>query len=272
LFLLGLLALPAAAYAGPQVTVSPQQGPSGALFVLTGVGFAPSTTYYLRIAAQDGTRAIEFDDPTTESADDGVIIADLRFSDTVPAGSYVASIATEATGGVVVASATFAITGIGGATSGPHLAITPAQAGGGELFLLTGTGFAPGGAYALRIRTQNRQAVPLDNAELRADADGVILSGFTLAAARDPGAYVAEVLTTGGTPTIAASAEFTLPAPSAIPSPPATGTGGQLPGLPNTGDGGMSAPDGGFAALLIGSSLVAGAACAAVMALVRRRA
>jgi hypothetical protein len=244
-FLLGMLVLPTAAFAAPQLTITPQQGPSGALFVLTGVGFAPSTTYYLRVAAQDGTRMVEFDEPTIESADDGVILGDFRVDSTAPAGNYLASIATAASDGEVVASIAFAITGMGGVTPAPQIAITPSQASSDELFLLTGTGFAPGEAYTLRIQTENRQAtIPLDNPELRADAEGVILSGFTLEATRGEGTYIAEVLTEGGSPTVAASARFTLvapgasPAPSAVPSPPATGSGGTLPGLPNTGGGG----------------------------------
>lgn len=269
--LLGLLSLPTVVSAAPQITISPQQGPNGALFVLTGVGFAPSTTHYLRVAAQDGTRTIAFDDPMVESAGDGVIYADFRFGDAVPAGTYVATIATAATGGGIVASATFAITGIGGDIPGPHIAITPAQAGSDDLFLLTGTGFAPGSSYTLRIQSENRQAtVPLTDPGLRADPDGVVLAGFALDAARGAGTYIAEVLTTGGSPMVVASGTFTLA--SAIPSPPATGRGGQLPGLPNTGGGGAGFLSGGFAALLIGSGLVGGAACAVAVTLVRRRA
>ena len=51
---------------GRRSTISPQQGPNGALFVVTGVGFAPNTTYYLRVASPDGQRQINFDDANDE--------------------------------------------------------------------------------------------------------------------------------------------------------------------------------------------------------------
>jgi hypothetical protein len=51
------------------------------------------------------------------------------------------------------------------------------------------------------------------------------------------------------------------------PSPPPTGNGGFLPGLPNTGGGGMSGGDGG---LFVGFALVASTIFAVAVGLVRR--
>ncbi len=258
LCLVGLLALQAAARAAPQLTITPRHGADGALFVLTGVGFAPSTTYHLRLAAQDGARAIVLADPAmafAESASDGVLLAAFRVGGAVPAGAYVAQVATAPAGGEIVAAAPFALSGAGGAAAGPQLALTPAQSREGELVLLTGAGFAPGGAYALRVRAGDRQApIALEHPDLRADADGVILAGVRLAGPPGAGAYSVEVLTAGAAPTVVASAPFTV-----------------LPDLPPTGGGGMRGPTGGAGALLLGGGLVVGMVLAAHAA-VRRRA
>src|SRR3954453_5942870 len=80
LLLVGLLALPATALAAaPQITITPQEGPNSTLFVVTGVGFTPNTTYYIRIVSADGNTTINFDDPSTTSDNDGVILSGFSF-------------------------------------------------------------------------------------------------------------------------------------------------------------------------------------------------
>ncbi len=142
---------PVAALAAPQITITPRQGPNSTLFVVTGVGFNANTTYYLRIVSQNGQTQINFDDASTQSDADGVLLAGFSFGDAVPAGSYVASIATAETGGTVVASTNFSLSGASGAPSGPDIVITPSQGRGGDTFILTGTGFAPNTTYTLRV-------------------------------------------------------------------------------------------------------------------------
>jgi hypothetical protein len=60
--------------------------------------------------------------------------------------------------------------------------------------------------------------------------------------------------------------------PQPVPSPPPTGTGGNLPGLPNTGTGPDSAPPGdGRAAATLGALAVLGAAAVVAGGWLRRR-
>ena len=201
--------------AGTQITIAPQQGPNGALFVVTGVGFTPNTLYYLRVASQDGKSQVAFDDPTTKADADGVVIAGFSFGGSVPAGVYQASVNTAATGGQTLASATLTLTGTNGAKPGPAIAITPSQGKGGDTFILTGVGFAPNTTYTLRVQSEDRKTtINFNNSDVSADSDGVILSGFSLATSRPAGVYIAEIISKGGTPTVLTGATFTLRAAS----------------------------------------------------------
>ena len=313
--LLGLLALPGLALAAPQLAITPKQGPNSTLFLVSGVGFAPSTTYYVRVAPQGGGTPIPFDDASARSDADGILVAGFSFGSTVAAGPYTASIASALNGGTTLASVNFTL---GGAKPGPDIAITPARAMGGDTFILTGTGFAAQATYTLRLQSEDRKTtIPLNRSDLTSDADGAIIAGFSLAAERPAGNYIAEVLTKDAAPTVLTGTTFALtgaapspspspsaspspapspsaspsaspspspsPSPSASPSPsptavaptavpptavpptmtprpsptatatkiptavaptpPSTGSGGFLPGLPNTGDGGMVAQD-----------------------------
>jgi len=176
LLLLGVLAVPASALAAPQITITPRLGPNSTLFVVTGVGFTANTTYYLRIVSQDGKTEINFDDASTQSDADGVLLAGFSFGSAVAAGNYVANITTAATGGTVIASTNFALSGASGTPARPDVVVTPSQGKGGDTFILTGTGFAPNGAYTLRVQTENRQTtISFNNSDLTADADGVSL-------------------------------------------------------------------------------------------------
>lgn len=218
--LLGLLALPAVALAAPQITITPKQGPTSTLFLVSGVGFAPSTTYYLRVAPQGGGTPVAFDDASATSDADGVIIAGFSFGGGVPAGPYTASITSTLNGGTVLASTNFTL---GGAKSGPDIAITPAQGKGGDTFILTGTGFAANTTYTLRLQSENRQTtIALNRSDVASDADGTIVSGFSLAASRPAGNYIAEVLTKDAAPTVLAGTTFALTGAAASPSPSAS--------------------------------------------------
>ena len=73
------------------------------------------------------------------------------------------------------------------------------------------------------------------------------------AQARNAGAVRATVLVTYLLPKGAAPS-----APVTTPAPPATGTGGNLPGMPNTGAGGGTAVPLAWLVLLAGGALVAG--------------
>jgi len=218
--LLGLLALPTVALAAPQITITPKQGPTSTLFLVSGVGFAPSTTYYLRVAPQGGGTPVAFDDASATSDADGVIIAGFSFGGGVPAGPYTASITSTLNGGTVLASTNFTL---GGAKSGPDIAITPAQGKGGDTFILTGTGFAANTTYTLRLQSENRQTtIALNRSDVASDADGTIVSGFSLAASRPAGNYIAEVLTKDAAPTVLAGTTFALTGAAASPSPSAS--------------------------------------------------
>jgi hypothetical protein len=217
--------------AGTQITITPRQGPNSTLFVVTGIGFTANTTYYLQIASQDGKAAINFDDASTRSDADGVLLAGFSFGSAVPAGSYTARIATAVSGGPALATTSFTLTGTSGARPGPDVVVTPSQGRGGDTFILTGTGFAPNATFSLRVQTEDRQTtISFNNSDLESDADGVILSGFSLSAQRPTGAYIVEVLSKAATPAVLASTTFSLtgattaptPVTSATPSPSAT--------------------------------------------------
>jgi len=213
--------------AGAQLTISPQQGPNATLFVLTGTGFAPNTTYYLQIISRDNGARIKFDNAAAKSDANGIISGGFSFGGNVPAGSYAANIATAAEGGTILATINFTLTGATGTKPGPNIIITPPQGQAGGRFVLTGTGFAAKTTYTLRIQTENRQTtVNFDNSDIAADADGVLLSTFTLAAARPAGAYIAEIISKGTDPQVVTGTRFTLttantstPTPSPQPAP-----------------------------------------------------
>ena len=105
----------------------------------------------------------------------------------------------------------FNLTGPNGAKPGPSVVITPSQAKGGTTFILTGTGFAPNTGYTLRVQSEDRKlTINFNNSDIKSDADGVILTGFSLASARPAGVYIAEVVSKGANPAVLAGAKFTL--------------------------------------------------------------
>jgi hypothetical protein len=195
-----------------RLSVTPDQGPNSTLFIVTGTGFAPSTTYYLQIARQDGSSQVAFADPSLASSSQGLIAEGFKLGQTAPAGDYVARITSAANGGTTFASANFRLTGPNGQPTGPRLSVTPSEAqAGGTIFVLAGTGFAPNTPYTLRIQSEDRQTtIPFQNPNLPSDADGVILSGFSLASGRQPGVYILEIISTGASPQVVAGTTFRI--------------------------------------------------------------
>jgi hypothetical protein len=210
---------------GARLSVTPNQGPNSTLFIVTGTGFAANTTYYLQIAKQDGSGQVNFSDASLKSNSQGIIAEGFKPSQSAAAGDYVARIASAPTGGTVLASANFRLTGPTGPAVGAHLSITPPEGqAGSTVFVAVGTGFTPGASYTFRIQTEDRQTtIPFDNPNVFADADGVIITNFSLASGRPAGLYIAEAITKEASPQVVAGANFRItggsPQPGPSPSP-----------------------------------------------------
>ncbi len=207
---------------GAQLTISPQQGPNSTLFVVTGSGFAPNTTYYLQVINRDSGARIPFDKATTKSNANGLLADAFSFGSNVPAGPYAANIATTAESGTILATANFTLTGANGAKPGPHLVVTPPQGQAGGRFVITGTGFAAKTTYTLRIQTENRQITVVNSTDVITDADGVLLVPFAPPTTASPGVYIVEIIGKGANPQVITGVKFTLTAASAgtpAPSP-----------------------------------------------------
>jgi hypothetical protein len=210
---------------GAQLTISPQRGPNGTLFVLTGAGFTPNTTYYLQVINRDNGSSVTFDKATTKSNANGLLADAFSFGSNVPAGSYAANIATAAEGGTILATTNFTLTGATGAQPGPDIVITPPQGQAGGHFVITGTGFAAKTTYMLRIQTENRQFTVINPTDVTTDADGVLLIPFTPPATAAPGVYIVEIINKGSNPQVITGATFTLTAAGASAPAPSTPTG-----------------------------------------------
>jgi hypothetical protein len=123
----------------------------------------------------------------------------------------------------------------GRAGAAPALTITPSSGPPAARFVATLTGFTPAEAIVFQLSAEARQPLTLTLPAVTIAADGTYslsinalllpVGNYSLAALR-------------GT-VVVASAHFTVTAAaSPVPSPPATGNGGYLPGLPSTGGGG----------------------------------
>jgi len=193
-----------------QLTISPQMGPNSTMFAVTGAGFVPNSTYYLRVTNVDNGARIIFQDTAVTSSNTGIIATEFSFGTTVPAGTYTASIATAPDGASLVATVNFVINGPDGAKPGPNLVVTPPQGQPGARFIVTGTGLAPKSAYDLRIRPANGQAVMVSAAALSTDEDGILYFPFNPPLATPAGSYIAELLRQGGDSQVIVAARFTL--------------------------------------------------------------
>jgi hypothetical protein len=215
-----------------RLSVTPDQGPNGTHFVVTGTGFAPDTTYYLQVARGDGSDPLNFSDPALKSNIAGIFSRSFQFGPNAPQGTYVARIASAPTGGTIFASANFTLTGPNGQPTGPRLSVTPPEEQpNSRIFVATSTGLTPNAGYTLRVQTEDRQTtVALDNPNGTADANGTLQIHFGMGYDRPAGRYIAEIISTGSSPQVVAGAIFRLvgpaPPPSASPSPSAPGAWG----------------------------------------------
>ncbi len=193
-----------------QLTISPQIGPNSTMFAVTGAGFVPNNTYYLRVTNVDNGARIIFDDTVVTSSNTGIIATEFSFGSTVPAGTYTASIATAPNGAALVATANFVINGPDGMKPGPNLVVTPPQGQPGARFIVTGTGLAPKTAYDVRIRPESGQAAIVSAAAIATDEDGILYFPFNPPLATPAGTYIAELLRQGSATQVVAAVRFTI--------------------------------------------------------------
>jgi hypothetical protein len=193
-----------------QLTISPQVGPNSTLFAVTGAGFVPNNTYYLRVTNVDNGARIVFDDTAVTSSNTGIIATEFSFGTTVPAGTYTASIATAPNGASLVATVNFTINGPDGAKPGPNLVVTPPQGQPGARMIVTGTGLAPKTAYDVRIRPENGTAAIVSAAALSTDEDGILYFPFNPPLATSAGAYIAELLRQRSDTQVVVALRFTI--------------------------------------------------------------
>jgi hypothetical protein len=193
-----------------QLTISPQMGPNGTMFAVTGSGFVPSSTYYLRVTNVDNGARIVFQDTVVTSSNTGIIATEFSFGGTVPAGTYTASIATAPDGASLVATVNFIISGPDGAKPGPNLVVTPPQGQPGARFVVTGTGLAPKATYTVRIRPEDGQTTIVGVAALDSDEDGILYFPFNPPPTTPAGVYIAELARQGSDARVLVAARFTL--------------------------------------------------------------
>ena len=150
-----------------------------------------------------------------------------------------------------------------GVAAAPALTITPASGSLETEFVATLSGFTPAEKIALRLttseatpRTLTVPAITIDSTGgyiLSIPALGLTTGDYTLAALRGTEVVVSARFTVTAapratptrpavTPTPPATTPTKAPtvtpaAPPPLPTPPSTGSGGNLPGLPNTGSG-----------------------------------
>jgi len=193
-----------------QLTISPPIGPNSTMFAVTGTGFVPNNTYYLRVTNVDNGAQIIFEDTAVTSSNTGIIATEFSFGTTVPAGTYTASIATAPNGSSLVATVNFVINGPDGMKPGPNLVITPPQGQPGGRMIVTGTGLAPKTAYDVRIRPANGQTIIVGASALSTDEDGILYFPFNPPLTTPAGTYIAEVLRQGSDTQVVVAARFAL--------------------------------------------------------------
>lgn len=150
--------------------------------------------------------------------------------------------------------------GVSPVAAAPAITITPASGPPETEFAADLRGFTPGETVALRLTTTEATPRSLTIPAITIDAEGsyhLIIPAFglppgdyTLAALRGTEIVATARLTVLGAPSATPARPLpsnspvptaTRPLPTATlpaPTPPPTGSGGNLPGLPNTGDGG----------------------------------
>ena len=148
----------------------------------------------------------------------------------------------------------------------PTLTIDPGSGPPDTRFVAHLAGFTPGEQIAFRLAAESESPGPLAIPAVTIRADGTYDLSI-LGLALPQGGYTLTALRASAA---VATARFTVTPPGTpLPSPPATGGGGFLPGLPNTGAGGPPSP-------LLGGVLLAALGgllgVAALARLARRRA
>ena len=153
----------------------------------------------------------------------------------------------------------------GTAFAAPAITIAPADGANGGAFVADLSGFNPGESINLRLSTGEATPRNLAIPAIMIDATGrysltiptlgLPPGEYTLAALRGGSVVASARFTVAATPVASPSTRpaptttrpaptrtTTSPTPTAIvpPTPPSTGSGGYLPGLPNTGGGAMS--------------------------------
>jgi hypothetical protein len=150
----------------------------------------------------------------------------------------------------------------GHAGAAPALTIAPTSGPPETRFVATLTGFTPGEGIVLQLVAETPKPLTLTLPAVTIAADG----GYSLsinALLLPPGNYSLTALR--GT-AVSASARFTVtPEASPVPSPPATGNGGYLPGLPSTGGGGAQGMSPGQAMSIVAGLLTLLAMVAGVL-------
>jgi len=214
---LTLIALPAAALAAPTLTLTPAVAPRGAEVVITGDGYQPGTAVQLFVEAVPGQRDAPFAELTATA--DGTIRHSFVVPPAVPPGKVDFVTAAKADG-QELARATFTVSDA--PSVGPQLTIAPPSGPVGTRFTLSGSRFAPGAQLLYGINV-NEQPVILG--EITTGADGRFTASFD-SSAIPPGDYELAIATS---PTVQplALARFAV-------------TAATMPGLPNTGTGGLA--------------------------------
>lgn len=234
---LAFLATPLSALAAPQITISPGSGAVNDDFNVAGGGFDPNVAYTFRVQSQDRQITVANSTTFVRVAADGTFANTFRITNPARAGStYFGEVLTADTQ-TVVAGATFVLTG---AAATPSAAPSPSP-----------TTVAP-------TATAPTATAPVAPTAIATVAPTTVAPTATAVA---PTAVApTAVVPTAVPPTVA---------PTQTPRPAPTATMPTMPGLPNTGGGGMSGGDGG---LLVGLGLVVSAAIAFGVARRRRAA
>ena len=224
--LLGLFLLPTTALAAPAITLAPAAIPRGGTTTVTGVGFAPNAPLELFLVLP------YFNDARVKMADltagaTGGFATTIRLNGFTPPAAHTV-VVTGA--GSDLAQATLTVTDAP-SIAPERLAVTPSAGPAGTRFTATGTGLTPGIAV-VAFTTESAKGPagnfrPLGTFTVPADgrvAFPIDTTGY------DPQGYDLIVFGPGG-PAIGLPlviAQFTVAAP------------GGMPGLPNTGSGGLA--------------------------------
>lgn len=215
----------------PAIHVAPQAGPPGLTFTLTGEHLTKGTTYNVLLCPKGDLGDVpcgyvgSYLGPLRQFTADASAQVPAGTTGVIPdvvAGSY----AIEAfSGNAVVAFASFEVTA-------PTLSIAPASGAAGLSVTLSGQGFGPGASYTVCMLQPTDAACGYTGiaiGEFTVDASGSVPAGAHVAIPGSaPGGYKLGVFLKDGTPTIIASGQFTVTAPSLTLASAAAPGGSQI--------------------------------------------